>query len=185
MFRLCLSLVLVLALLLPLPAPAQEKITTGDADFSYVTAVLPTITMTILLPERKRHVVLNAWLQMTSPAWAVRATELQSRISDAVIRDTYRYFYQEGLKGTPKPRTQQPPAAGPVVVPTYGGGKRKYDDAVAAYLAKQKAAEAPDRKPAGTIDPTLAKIIRAAANRAIGKERVARVTIKNIERVDE
>ena len=53
MFRLCLSLVLVLALLLPLPAPAQEKIT-GDADFSDVTAVLPTITMTILLPERKR-----------------------------------------------------------------------------------------------------------------------------------
>ena len=186
MLRLFLSVALAIALLLPLPATAQEDIT-EDPDFSEVTAVLPTLTMTVLLPKKKRHVVLNVWLQMQSPAWALRAAELESRISDAVIRDTYRYFYREGLQGRPrKPRKQAPAKpADPIVVPTYGGGKGKYDDAIADYLAKQKAADVPDKKPDKMTNPQLVRIIRAAANRAIGKERVVDVTIKALERVDE
>ena len=186
MFRLFLSVALAVPLLLPLSATAQEDIT-EDPDFSEVTAVLPTLTMTVLLPKKKRHVVLNVWLQMQSPAWALRATELESRISDAVIRDTYRYFYREGVQGKPEPRKQAPvkPAApDPIVVPTYGGGKGKYDDAIADYLAKQKAADLPGKVSNRVINPQLAGIIRAAANRAIGKERVMDVTIKLLERVD-
>ena len=187
MLRLFLSVALAIALLLPLPATAQEDIT-EDPDFSEVTAVLPTLTMTVLLPKKKRHVVLNVWLQMQSPAWARRATELESRISDAVIRDTYRYFYREGVQGKPEPsesRKQAPaPPADPIVVPTYGGGKGKYDDAIADYLAKQKATDLPGKVSNRVINPQLAGIIRAAANRAIGKERVVDVTIKLLERVD-
>ena len=185
MFHLFLSVALAVALLLPLPAPAQQDIT-EDPDFSEVTAVLPTLTMTVLLPKKKRHVVLNVWLQMQSPAWALRAAELESRISDAVIRDTYRYFYREGLQGRPKPRKQAPTQpADPIVVPTYGGGKGKYDDAIADYLTKQKAADVSDKKSDKITNPQLVRIIRAAANRAIGKERVVDVTIKALERVDE
>ena len=71
------------------------------------------------------------------------------------------------------------------MVPTYGGGKGKYDDAIADYLAKQKAADVSDKKPDKITNPQLVRIIRAAANRAIGKERVVDVTIKALERVDE
>ena len=45
--------------------------------------------------------VLNAWLQMTSPAWAVRATELHP--DQRCGHPRYLSLLLEGLKGTPSP----------------------------------------------------------------------------------
>jgi hypothetical protein len=158
-------------------AEGEEAAPPEDPELNDRTSLLPQMTFTVLLPTGKRHIMVTAWLQMKNVAWVNRANQLHSRINDAIINDLYKHFYAKGVKEAAEKRNPKPAApAKPVEVPTYGGGKGAHDDKIAAFLAREAAGASPEARE----NEKIKAIIKRAATKALGKDRILEVTLKQV-----